>query len=56
VNPRNYFFPIAPFVQLIEDLSGALVYVDNQLGAKSSNDPITGIFLFSTTYTDTNPS
>jgi len=52
MTPRNYFFPIAPSVQLTEDLSGALVYVDNQLGAKSTNDPITGIFLFRTSHTD----
>lgn len=46
VNLRNYFFPVAQSVRLAEGLFGELVYVEHQLGAKTSNTPQCGLFLF----------
>lgn len=44
INPRNYFFPVAENVQLAEDLSGELVYMENPYGSPSSDAPIAGLF------------
>lgn len=56
VNPRNYFFPVIQSVRLAENLSGSLVYVEHQLGSKSTNTPQCGLFLFQTTHEAMNPS